>query len=60
MLDTQTQTSPKTKTRIFVDWADGSRGPAWYVSGWMTLPMDDEDERDDDEQRVEVVYGSLM
>lgn len=60
MLDTQTQKSPKTKTRVFVDWTDSSWGPGWYVTGWMTLPVDDEDERDDDEPIVEVVYGSLM
>lgn len=63
MLDTQTQKSQKSqkiKTRVFVDWVDSSRGPAWCVTGWMTLPVDDEDERDDDEPIVEVVYGSLM
>lgn len=28
----------RTKTRIFVDWSDGVRGPAWYVTGWQVVP----------------------
>lgn len=64
MTDTTHETKTKTKRmkqRVFVDWADGYRGPGWYTTGTMFIPVDDdEDARDDDEPIVEVVYGSLI
>lgn len=61
MTDTTHETKTRMKRRVFVDWADGHRGPGWYVTGTMLLQVDDdEDVRDDDEPIVEVVYGSLI
>lgn len=62
MTDTTHETKAKRmKQRFFVDWSDGANGPDWYVTGFMFLPVDDdEDARDDDEPIVEVVYGSLI
>lgn len=60
MTDTTHETKKRMKQRVFVDWADGYRGPGWYVTGTMFIPVDDEDARDDDEPIVEVVYGSLI
>lgn len=58
----KTQTDAKrTKTRIFIDWADGYRGPGWYEAGYEIVPATEDDIRAaGDKEIVEYIYSSRI
>lgn len=51
----------RTKTRVFIDWADGYRGPAWYETGYEIVPATPDDiAAAGDKKIVEYVYSSRI
>lgn len=46
----------QTKTIVFLDWADGVRGPGWYETGWMRVPASEEEiQKAEGREIVEIV-----
>lgn len=61
-MSTRTQNdTTRTKTRVFIDWADGYRGPGWYETGYEIVPATEDDiEAAGDREIIEYVYSNRI